>query len=114
MISLPHRSRLRFAVGVAFGIAAVTEQSAAEEVAMAPTQARRESEGGAAIPPARPAPVSPEDRPAYLTQGGASTTLGVQLAVLGRQVSRRMVPSNHASRIEPMKKIARSLRQHRE
>src|SRR5579871_1480804 len=39
---------------------------ATEEVAMAPAQARRESEAGAALPPARPAPVQPEDRPGYL------------------------------------------------
>src|ERR1035441_3046493 len=67
-----------------------------EEVAMAPAQARRESEGGAALPPARPAPVQPDDRPGLPPQGGVSTTLGVQLALLGRQVSRRIVPSDHA------------------
>ena len=51
---------------------------------------------------------------AYLLKEAFQQTLGIQLASLGRQTSRRMAPQTMRSRIEPMKNIARSLRQHRE
>src|SRR5262249_26573445 len=70
--------------------------TAAEEFTMAPAQARRESEGGAALPPVRSPLLQPEDRPCLPSQGSLPATLGVQLARLGGQVHGRVVPSNHA------------------
>src|SRR6266850_2919719 len=67
-----------------------------EEVALAPAQARRESEGGAALPPARSPPLQLEDRPCLPSQGSLSATLGLQLARLGRQVPGRVVSADHA------------------
>src|SRR5258706_11252436 len=70
--------------------------TAPEEVAMAPAQTGRESEGRAALPPARSPPLQPEDRPCLPSQGSLPATLGLQLARLGRQVPGRVVPANHA------------------
>ena len=70
--------------------------TAPEKVALAPAQAGRESEGRAALPTARSPPLQLEDRPGLPSQGSVPATLGLQLALLGREVSRRVVPSNHA------------------
>jgi transposase len=67
-----------------------------------------------AFPAPRSPAVQPENGPRLSPQGSLAATLGLQLAGLGRRVSRRVVPPNHAIRIEPFKEIARSLRQHRE
>jgi len=60
----------------------------AEEIALAPAQTRRESEIRATLPPARSAPVQPQDRPSLPAQGSFSATLGLQLACVGREVPR--------------------------
>src|SRR5215467_5490014 len=70
--------------------------TAPEKVALAPAQAGRESEGRAALPTARSPPLQLEDRPGLPSQGSIPATLGLQLALLGREVPRRVVPSNHA------------------
>ena len=49
---------------------------------------------------------------AYLLKEAFQQLWELQFACLGRQVAQRVVPPDHAIRIEPMKKIARSLRNH--
>src|ERR1035438_5841932 len=70
--------------------------TATEEVALAPARARTESEGGAALPPARSPPLQPEDRPCLPSQGSLPATLGLHFARLGRQVPRRVVSADNA------------------
>ena len=86
-----------------------------EEVPLAAAETRRKSQDRTAIPPPRSTPLQPEDRPGLPSQGSLSSSSGITTPPPGpgkfldewcRQTMR--------SRIEPMKKIARSLRQHRE
>src|SRR4249919_2787374 len=63
---------------------------------LAAAEARGESEDRTALPAARTAPQQPEDCPRLPSQGSLSTALGLQLALLGWQVPRRMVQPSRA------------------
>jgi transposase len=89
-------------------------RAAAEEVALAAAQTRRESENGTALPVTRSAPLQLEDRSCLPFEGSLSATLGLQLARMAGKFLDDWCRQVMRSRIEPMKKIARSLRQHRE
>ena len=89
--------------------------AAAEEVALVRAQAQREPHRQAAVPPARSAPLQPANRPRLSAQGRLPAVLDLQLAASGPAsswTSGALKPC--ARRIEPMKKIARTLRAHRE
>jgi len=63
---------------------------------------------------ARPAPLQPPDRPCLSPQRRFSAVLGIQLATWAGMFLDFWCRQTMRSRIEPMKKIARTLRAHRE
>jgi transposase len=69
--------------------------TATEEVAMAPAQARRESKGGA-LPPARPARYNLKTVRAYLLKEAFQQLWEYNSPAWAGKFSRRVVPPNHA------------------
>jgi hypothetical protein len=88
--------------------------TAPEEVVLAPAQTGRESGGRAALPTAGSPPLQPEDRPALPSQGSIQQLWDYRSPAWAGKFLDEWCQQTMRSRIEPMKKIGRSLRQHRE
>jgi hypothetical protein len=88
--------------------------TATEEVALTPAQTGRESEGRAALPPTRPAPVLLKTVRTYLLKEVFQQLWEYISPSWASKFLDEWCRQTMRSRIEPMKKIARSLRQHRD
>ena len=79
-----------------------------------PAQAAGEPDRPAAVAAARSAALQPAERARVPVEGRVPAVLGLRFPDLGRQVPRSMVHQGPASRIAPIKKFARTVRNHRE
>ena len=77
-------------------------------------QAQSQSHFATEVPATRSAPLQPANRSCLFAQRRLPALLGLQLSYLGWSVSRLLDSANHALSFDPMKKIAKTLRVHRE
>jgi transposase len=87
--------------------------AAAEKVTLVRAQAQTESHPPAEVPPARSAPLQPRDRPAYLLKEDFQQFWEYNSPTWAAMFLDFWCDQTMRSRIEPMKKMARTLRTHR-